>query len=121
VTGDETDETSPAAISGSFVPVPKGSVRQTEIEGEPALLDTATGSLHVLNNVGAAIWSALDGTRSTEQIVAELSATASADRGRVQADVEEFLRSLGQLGLLEGAPPGAERATPDAERATPDE
>jgi Coenzyme PQQ synthesis protein D (PqqD) len=113
VTGDDTDEKSLAAIAGSFVPVPKGSVRQTEIEGEAALLDTATGSLHVLNNIGAAIWLALNGQRSTDEIVAELSAAAAADRGRVRADVEDFLRSLGQLGLLEAAPPEAERATPD--------
>jgi hypothetical protein len=92
------------AIDGSFVPVPKGSISQTEIDGEAVLLDNATGSMHVLNNIGAAIWSALDGTRTTGEIVAELSDAAAADPGRVQADVAEFLRSLGQLGLLEKPP-----------------
>jgi Coenzyme PQQ synthesis protein D (PqqD) len=97
-----------AAIAGAFVPVPKGSVTKTEIDGEAVLLDNETGSLHVLNSTGAAIWLALDGTRTTDEIVSELSEAAAADPSRVRVDVKEFLRSLVDHGLLERSPPGAD-------------
>ncbi len=89
----------------SFVPVPGTSVSETEIDGELVLLNTSTGALHVLNPVAAAIWSELDGARPVEQIVAELSEAAGADRARVRQDVIRYLDELGEKGLLSRTPP----------------
>jgi hypothetical protein len=89
----------------SFVPVRREGVSETEIEGELVLLDTTSGALHVLNPIGAAVWSELDGQRDVDTIVADLSAAAGADVDRVREDVMSFLEQLGRGGLLSEAPP----------------
>jgi hypothetical protein len=89
----------------SFVPSRREGVSETEIDGELVLLDTSTGALHVLNRVGAAVWSELDGKRDVEAIIAELSNVAGADVERVRQDVMTFLDELGRGGLLSQEPP----------------
>lgn len=74
-----------------------------EVDGRPALLDRSTGSLHVLNDVGAAIWSRLDGSYTVGSLVAELSEEFGAEPARVAHDVQGFLSSLERMGLLEGS------------------
>jgi hypothetical protein len=74
-----------------------------DVDGRPALLDRSTGSLHVLNDVGAAIWSRLDGSYTVGSLVAELSEESGAEPARVAHDVRGFLSELGRLGLLEGS------------------
>jgi hypothetical protein len=88
-----------------------------EVDGRLALLDRSTGSLHVLNDVGAAIWSRLDGSYTVSSLVAELSEEFGAEPARVVDDVQGFLSRLGRLGLLEGS-----TATGDVEplRTSPD-
>jgi len=91
----------------AFVPIRREGVSETEIEGELVLLDTSSGALHVLNPIGAAVWSELDGQRDVEKIVAALSDAADADIDRVRKDVMSFLEQLGSGGLLAEAPPAA--------------
>jgi Uncharacterised nucleotidyltransferase/Coenzyme PQQ synthesis protein D (PqqD) len=79
------------------------SAAGVEVDGESVLLDRSTGSLHMLNDVGAAIWSRLDGSRTVDTLVAELSEVFEVDSDRVARDVHEFLAQLAQLGLLEGS------------------
>jgi hypothetical protein len=86
-------------------------VSETEIDGELVLLDTSTGTLHVLNRIGAAVWSELDGQRDVEAIISDLSDAAGADMDRVREDVMRFLDELGRGGLLSQAPPGTSPAS----------
>ena len=80
-----------------------------EVDGRPALLDRSTGSLHVLNDVGAAIWSRLDGSYTVGSLVAELSEEFGAEPARVAHDVQGFLSSLERMGLLEGSAAARQR------------
>jgi hypothetical protein len=57
------------------LPRPARSAAAVEVDGEPVVLDKATGSLHVLNDVGAEIWLRLDGAHTVSALVAELSET----------------------------------------------
>ena len=96
-----------ASAWGCFVPVRHGGISEVEIDGEVVLLALSTGTLHLLNPVAAAIWSALDGRRENDAIVAELADAAGADVSRVRRDVATFLEDLSRHGLLSGAPPPA--------------
>jgi hypothetical protein len=90
------------------IPRAAPSAAGVEVDGERVLLDRSTGSLHKLNDVGAAIWSRLDGSRTLGSLVAELSEEFEADSDRVADDVRDFLTQLAQLGLLEGETPGGD-------------
>jgi bifunctional enzyme CysN/CysC len=93
----------------SCVPVRQSSVIGAEIDGELVLLDTASGALHVLNPVAAAVWGELDGVRPVEAIVADLSVETGEDVARVGADVTDFLERLANTGLLSGGTPAIGR------------
>jgi hypothetical protein len=93
------------ADPGSFVPARRDGICQAEIDGELVLLDTSSGALHVLDRIGAAIWCEVDGARSVDAIVEELSAAAEADTRQVREDVAGFLDQLAQGGLLSFPPP----------------
>ncbi len=54
----------------------------------------------VLNETGAAIVKMCDGTRTVEQIVAELSELSGAAVAKVDADVRAFLERLRERKLL---------------------
>lgn len=98
-------------LSENSILKPSGSSSGVEVDGETVLLDANTGALHRLNDVGAAIWSQLDGSKPLSSIVAELSEESGAEPDRVAHDVQEFLGQLVQLGLVE---PADERdAAPD--------
>ncbi len=106
--------------AASFVPTPREGVSETEIDGELVLLDTSTGALHVLNRVGAAVWSELDGRRDVDAIIADLSDASGADAERVRVDVMAFLDELGRGGLLSQVPPTSSTASgqePDEQAA----
>jgi hypothetical protein len=85
---------------GLFVPTRRDGISQVGVDGELVLLDTATGTLHVLNRVAAAVWSELDGKRDLEEIVARLSAAAGAEPERVREDVIALLDQLRRCHLL---------------------
>lgn len=84
------------------IPKPAPSAAGVEVDGEPVLLDRSNGSLHMLNDVGAAIWARLDGSRTVASLVTELSEEFGVSSNRVEQDVREFLAQLTRLGLLEG-------------------
>jgi hypothetical protein len=91
----------------SFVPARREGISEAEIDGELVLLDTWSGALHVLDRVAAAVWCELDGARSVDAIVDELSGAADADTERVREDVAKFLNQLARGGLLSCPPPSS--------------
>lgn len=90
---------------GSFVPARRDGISEAEVDGELVLLDNSTGALHVLNRVGAAIWSELDGARKVDEIVADLSNASGSQVERVREDVARFLHELASGDLLSSLPP----------------
>jgi hypothetical protein len=93
------------AVDGTFVPVPRPSVAAVELDGETVLLEQTTGAMHLLNPVGTAVWSSLDGRRTIDGLVALLSDEAGADPGTVRRDVAAFVHELAVAGLLVEGPP----------------
>jgi hypothetical protein len=90
------------------IPRPAPSTAGVEVDGERVLLDRNSGSLHVLNDVGAEIWARVDGSRTFGSIVDELSEAFQAETERVAPDVQQFLAQLARLGLIEGWQAGAD-------------
>jgi hypothetical protein len=81
-------------------PARREGVCQVGVDGELVLLDTSTGTLHLLNRVAAAIWSALDGEHDVEAIVEHLSDATGAETQRVREDVVGLLDQLRSCDLL---------------------
>jgi PqqD family protein of HPr-rel-A system len=81
-------------------PARRGGICEAEIEGELVLLDTSSGDMHLLNRVAAAIWSELDGARTLDEIVAQLSDAAGADAEQVHRDVSALVDELRRCDLL---------------------
>lgn len=53
------------------------------------------------NNVGADVFSLLDGTHSTEDIVANVSEKYGVDRDIVKADIEKLIDKMRKHNLIE--------------------
>ena len=71
------------------------------IEGEAILLDGVEGELIRLNQVGAEIWNAIDGTRTAQEIVDRICATFDVSQRQARRDVHRFLKHLLRHELVE--------------------
>ncbi|UDY33953.1 PqqD family protein [Dermatobacter hominis] len=64
-----------------------------------------TGRSRVLDPVAAILWSSLDGTVSVDELAADVADALGGDVGARRAQVDEFLGSLREAGLLAGPQP----------------
>jgi len=64
------------------------------IEEEAVLLDLEEGEVLRLNQVGAEIWNAIDGTRTVEEIVSHICRTFEVSHRTASRDVRRFLKQL---------------------------
>jgi len=62
---------------------------------------------YVFEGTAYEIWRRIDGTRTLEQIAAELAGQTGADPGIVAADTTAFVSQLLELGLVTYLEPGA--------------
>lgn len=75
------------------------------IKDEALIILPSRGETKVLNDVGTTIWNLLDGNRSVNDIVEEVSGTfEGASEEEVRGDVVEFLRELEALEMLSFPP-----------------
>ncbi len=65
------------------------------------LLDGRTGGCFELNQVGAEVWSRLDGLRTLEEVCAELQVSLDVPPDRLRSDVGRFGVELETSGLAE--------------------
>lgn len=72
-----------------------------EVNEEMVILDRSAGHVHQLNTTATFIWQRCDGEHSTEDISRELAKVFEVDATTLDRDVEEALRQLAALGLLE--------------------
>lgn len=85
-----------------MIPKPRPAVvHELPETGETVLCDLEGARLVVLNAVGAAVWSLLDGARSIDAIVDVIVETLGAERDVVRRDVEAFVASLAAQGLVD--------------------
>jgi len=112
---DATAEPHPSEMEGrpvdeldlGSVVRPRSTVQEHPLGESTFLVDTATGVTLILDRIGAVVWGALDGTASLADIVADLAEVFDAPEDRVAEDVLEFVKSMGQAGLLHGVSPAA--------------
>ena len=73
----------------------------TERRSRVALLHLDATHPVVLEGPAAVIWDLIDGSRTEQEILAELEATFEDQSGQMQAQVEAFLASLEAQRLIE--------------------
>ena len=78
----------------------EGNYVETDIDDETVLMRLADGDFFALDGTGRAIWQAINGKRSRDEIVAHLVEQFAADAAVLAADVDRFLADLGGAGLV---------------------
>ena len=64
--------------------------------------------IYTLNRVGARIWDLLDGRNNVEDIAETITSEFEVDRPQAEADVEEFLGQLEEVGAIKVSIPSKE-------------
>ncbi|MBI2876257.1 MAG: PqqD family peptide modification chaperone [Candidatus Tectomicrobia bacterium] len=82
-------------------PLRRASILTRILEGEGILYDPATHSVHALNPMAALIWELCDGEHTPAEIGELLGEIFEAEREEIATDVQEALRRLQELDLLE--------------------
>ena len=67
-------------------------------------LHKVNGMLFASNRVGAAIWIALQDTRTTREIASEMSSVYAIPHSTACEHVDAFVATLATHGLIEGPP-----------------
>ncbi|MBI4436444.1 MAG: PqqD family protein [Candidatus Omnitrophica bacterium] len=78
-----------------------GRIPWRRVEEEAILVDQDEGDLLKLTPVGAAIWEALDGSRTVQELITHIEQNFEAEPKRVKHDVLSFLKKLRREGLIE--------------------
>jgi hypothetical protein len=81
-------------------PVHAESARGRLLENEAVIVLPEQGKIKVLNEVGARIWSLVDGQRSVREIAEQLSAEYHLPQTEAEADTLEFVDQLLAKGVL---------------------
>ena len=81
-------------------PAPAEHVQSRRLEHEAVVVLPDKGEVKVLNEVGAQIWTLVDGSRTVREIIAALCAEFEASPVVVEADTVKFLAELQQKGLI---------------------
>lgn len=71
-----------------------------EIEGEVVVLDLQSSNYLSLNATGSVLWQMLEGGATTEQLATALAEEFAIDRATAAADVEGFVATCREQGLL---------------------
>ncbi len=90
-----------SADPGTIGP-PSEGIHEEVGENEIILYLEATDRVVTLNETGSAIWTLCDGSRTIEQLVAEIASAYQTEQGAVRADVETLLDELTEAGFLPG-------------------
>ena len=91
-----------AAVSSELpttVTIPE-SVLWQEVGDEIVLLDVEGGEYHGLNDVGSMIWRALEEYPDVPSAYEHLCATYEVDPDALLKDLDEFIKRLVEMGLL---------------------
>ncbi|HEX7973070.1 MAG TPA: PqqD family protein [Anaerolineales bacterium] len=82
------------------VPTQNPTVVGRVVDGEAVLVLPEQGKVKVLNEVGARIWSLVDGKRSLREIAAILCAEYQVEPAEVEANLVEFVTKLAGRGIV---------------------
>ena len=70
------------------------------IENEAVILTPHDNVLHQLNNVGTDIWQLLNGKRSVQEVIDEMSQIYEASNERIALDTMSFLLQMREKKLI---------------------
>jgi hypothetical protein len=77
-------------------------VRAKNLESEWILYDTASGSLHVVNEMAHFVWGLCDGTLSRSEMARRIAESYQVPEDQdVSGDLDRILEEFGELGLLQ--------------------
>jgi Coenzyme PQQ synthesis protein D (PqqD) len=76
------------------------TVAARKIGGEMVILSAEDSSVFVLNDVGTAIWEALDGSTPLDAIAEAVALEYDVDAATARADIHEFVAALAAAGVL---------------------
>lgn len=83
-------------------PQPNPKVVGRVVDDEAVLVLPEKGKVKVLNEVGARIWSLVDGKRSVRQIAAEICREYQVEQFEAEEDTLAFLNDLAGRGVVAG-------------------
>jgi hypothetical protein len=84
-----------------IVPRHRDGVHGVEIDSESVLYDERNGRLHLLDWSASAVWWAIDGLATADQLASDLAEAFDASRESMRADVLGLLAMLGSRQLVE--------------------
>jgi len=87
-------------ISLDIIPVPTPNVVGRIVSDEAVLVLPDKGTVKVLNEVGARIWSLVDGTRNAGEIASLIFAEYNIDLASAQEDTLVFLDDLADRDVI---------------------
>ncbi|MBW3557090.1 MAG: PqqD family protein [Actinobacteria bacterium] len=89
------------AMSGPILKLRDDALDWREVEGQVVVLDRAGSVYLAVNAAGAALWPAIVEGATRSQLVQVLLDTFDVERARAERDVDVFVASLAERGLLE--------------------
>lgn len=75
---------------------------ETQIDEEIVIMLLETGEFLSLTGTAGDIWRLIDGERDRDALVAALASVYDAPAAAIEADVDDFVASLREAGLLAG-------------------
>ena len=77
-----------------------GRFTEADIDHEIVIMRLDNGEFFSLSGTGAAIWRLIDGTRDRAAVIAAAAGQFDAPEDEIAGDVDEFLATLRETGLL---------------------
>ena len=71
------------------------------IDGAAVVIQTKSSEVSLLNEVGTAVWGAIDGARSESELAAMIAGSFDVSADAAARDVAAFLDELAAAGLVE--------------------
>jgi hypothetical protein len=87
-------------FSVDAVPVPNPQVVGRIVDNEAVLVLAGKGEVKVLNEVGARIWSLVDGHRSIKEIAGVIIAEFDISQSEAERDALAFIQQLADKEIL---------------------
>jgi len=87
-------------IPSRAIPHPHPEIVARVLENEAVLVLPLRGQIKVLNELGARIWTLIDGVRSTGEIITTLCQEYDTTLETATSDTSEFLTQLAERGMI---------------------
>lgn len=87
-------------ITPKTIPAVRPDAIGQRMDDEAVIVTPASGTVKVLNDVGARVWELADGRRTVADLAALLCAEYDVELIQVQADVQAFVAEMVDRGIF---------------------